>query len=360
MNILIITPIKTGVYKDDTEMFCEGLEKYCGHNVRKLLMWEEKGKTYSNEKISKDIFKNIDVIWAPYEPLIPFAIKFKQAFKIPVVGHFEILPPYKIFPDLYILFKFANMNDPPATNYMFTHLLKYKRYIKYFLSCNVKSVTGPEVVYGMEKLIGGRIDSSEFFIKPYPLDTELLEKYRQKDIKEKNQILHIDRLNEYKRVKHILEAMTFIDNPPKLIIAGSGILEEELKKFVKEKGLDVEFRGKVSDEEKVKLIQESMFLVEPCSVLTPNEGAYFKKLSICYDEHILRERMGDMVYYTANNDIPELVKSIRYFINNPEERKKWGENAHYLLMNDKTHSHKLETASKLLNEMFIEATGGKK
>ena len=43
MKIIVITPVHTGVYKDDTQMFCDGLEKYFGHEIVRAEIWYDQG-----------------------------------------------------------------------------------------------------------------------------------------------------------------------------------------------------------------------------------------------------------------------------------------------------------------------------
>ena len=55
MKVLVIVPIKTGVYEDDTEMFCKGLEKYHNHEVIRAEIWFDNGEIVCKEGTYIDI-----------------------------------------------------------------------------------------------------------------------------------------------------------------------------------------------------------------------------------------------------------------------------------------------------------------
>ena len=67
MKIIVYDPFTTGIYKDDTMMFCEQFEKL-GHTVIKI----------NAHKPSLDILKGGDVILSPYEAEILQALCFGQ------------------------------------------------------------------------------------------------------------------------------------------------------------------------------------------------------------------------------------------------------------------------------------------
>jgi len=353
MKILVIVPVKTGMFIDDTEMFCRGLEKYCGHEITRAELWFHKGEIVAKEDtyIDIDLFKGVDVIWAPYEPLIPVAIIFGKDFKIPVVGHFEIIPPGRINMDNLDKHWFENTEKPVnEINY-----LQYKFLGESFMKCDVKTVIGDYQKYQIERLVGRKI-KDKTFIKPYPLDNEILEKYRKKDVKEKYQIASITRFAPHKRTHHIIKAMSLLKNPPKLVLISFGKDKLKLIKMAKDLGVDVDFKGVISEKEKVEIIQESMFFVHPWTCLPVGEVAYFKKLSINYDDPTIRDRLNDMAYFVENNNIPKLAEAIQYFIDNPKERKRLGEKAYKDLIEGNTETYLLEEAVKRVNETLVLAS----
>lgn len=354
MNILVIKPMSNKVYKDDTTMFCEGLSKL-GHTVIEL----EATYNYDSDMISYDkeipgeILKNVDIAWAPYEPLIPVILYFKELYpNIRTVGHFELIPPLKVnvenINESYI------MNDTPEEDAYFKKYQEYKFYTDCWTQCDFKTYVSDSELVEMERLLGRRIDKRRIAIKPYPIDTEMLDSYRIDNAEQKRQILCSVRLVPHKKIHHIIRALSYLNNPPKLVLIGTGQAYNALKKFAMELNVDVEFKGLVSDCEKVKAIQESMFAVYPWAWLPVTEAAYFKKPSIVYYFPESDARLRDSAYYVENNNIEELSKAIEMFTNDEQTRIVAGEKAYNMLIRNELPTVKISRASEIMEHIFKE------
>jgi glycosyltransferase involved in cell wall biosynthesis len=83
-------------------------------------------------------------------------------------------------------------------------------------------------------------------------------------------ILYLGRLKKYKRVSKLIDAFVFVKEripDARLVIAGSGDDEEDLRAYVRELRIhDVEFMGRVDDETKVRLMQEAWVFGMPSSI----------------------------------------------------------------------------------------------
>lgn len=83
-------------------------------------------------------------------------------------------------------------------------------------------------------------------------------------------VLYLGRLKRYKRVRKLIDAFAYarsIVPNAKLVIAGTGDDEEPLHEYVRERGVGgVHFAGRVSDEEKVRLMQEAWVFGMPSSI----------------------------------------------------------------------------------------------
>jgi glycosyltransferase involved in cell wall biosynthesis len=353
MKILVIKPMTNGFYKDDTTMFCEGLTKL-GHEIIISQSFFANGQIYIKEDITDDILKTIDIAWAPYEPLIPVIIYLKEKFpNIKTVGHFELIPPGKLnlesINESYINKDALPDNDLTRTYY------DYKLYMRTWMRCDYRTYVSDSMLIEMERLLGEKIPRERMSIKPYPLDTEMLDGYKKEDVKTKRQIITIARLVRHKKIHHIIKALSLLVNPPELVILGDGPQLENLKSYAQELGVSVTFKGIVTDEEKVKNIQESMFNVSPWAWLSVTEAAYFKKPSIVYYFPESDTRLADSAYYVENNNIRKLATAIELYFNNEEMIKNAGEHAYEMLMNDKLPTMKLEKACKAIENVFIEA-----
>jgi glycosyltransferase involved in cell wall biosynthesis len=341
MKILVITPETTGKYKDDTMVFCEGFEKL-GHEVIRFTSVFDKGKVFYNG-LPKGI-ETCDVVWAPFEPLAPVALWVKDKYNIPIVGHFEIIPPSISLDDVN---KHWNRHLEPPQDTIYN---KYRVYSNSVLRCDEKTVTCETHKRGFEKILGHKI-KEKVFIRPYALDNEMFDKYRI-NVKEKYQVISSMRLMLYKKIQHVIKALSMLKNPPKYVVIGEGNIGFALKKYAKHLGLDVEFTGIISDKEKAKRIQESMFAIYPWSWLPPCEAAYYKKPSIMYDMHDTRERLFNLPVYTEDNNIEKLSETIKYLLDNPEFRKKKGEEAYDIITNGKCHTYKQSVACQKMLDIF--------
>lgn len=95
-----------------------------------------------------------------------------------------------------------------------------------------------------------------------------LESHKPGDKSPSPEILYLGRLKAYKSIDVLLKAFQILKQRiagAKLIIAGSGEEEDKLKKISRDLGLerDVEFKGWVSEDEKVSLMQRAWVFVNP-------------------------------------------------------------------------------------------------
>jgi hypothetical protein len=352
MKILAIKPYDPGKYKDIFEIFCEGLEKYHNHEVVRVPVVSKKDKFFYWKKVDIKQFEKPDLIWASFEPLIDVAFLLKKFYDVPIVGHFETIPRYL---NLDNLERYWDVNVEKHKLLEAKGYLYYKQLAENWLKCDIRTYTDEYEKYLIERLIGLKISNKNLFFQPYPFDNEYMEKYRDETIKEKNQIVSIFRLVNYKRAQHVIKALTLIDNPPKYIIIGDGHCKKVLMKMAEKLGVNVEFIGIVDDKTKAKLIQESMFTVHPWAWLPVGETSFFKKASIVYDYPDTHNKLRNMPVYTRNNDIPELAKTMKTLIDSKSKRVKAGEKAYKELSEGRTDILFQKEACNILNNIFKEA-----
>lgn len=101
------------------------------------------------------------------------------------------------------------------------------------------------------------------------LDHELLRPDRKKTAHPS--IIYLGRLKKYKRIERLINAFAEVSKripESRLTIVGSGNEKNELEKMVREKNLNqaVNFRGFVSETEKVQILSESWMYVTPSIV----------------------------------------------------------------------------------------------
>jgi glycosyltransferase involved in cell wall biosynthesis len=115
------------------------------------------------------------------------------------------------------------------------------------------------------ELVDLGLQRNNIFIVPPGIERE---KYKPRRKSPFPIVLYVGRLKKYKGLEHLIVAMTYVVkeiHDSKLIIAGKGDFETELRDFVDKMGLrkSVEFCGYVSEERKVELMQEAHVIVIP-------------------------------------------------------------------------------------------------
>jgi len=342
MNITVITPITTGKYRDDTMIFCEGFEKL-GHNVYRVTLVVD-GDKIVGEQPDLERIKNSDVVWAPFEPLAPVATYFKNKYGIPAVSHFEVIPPGRLSLDTIDKYWFNNVNPIEDKYYK-----EYKMYVDQYLESDGKTITCETHKRGLERFIGYKL--RDIPIRPYALDNETIYKYlTRRDVK--NQIFSSLRLVDHKRIHHVITALSLLETPPKYVIVGDGPERQKLEKLAKELKVDVDFKGICSDEDKYKLLQESMFCIYPWAWLPVCEAAYCNKPSIAYDSSDTRERLGRVPNYVQNNSIARLAEAIQNLIDNTELTIKLGIDAFENMYKYDCCTYNQLTACKIMLDIF--------
>lgn len=100
-------------------------------------------------------------------------------------------------------------------------------------------------------------DENKFYVKPNFIDDSIeIPNVKKVD----NQFIFVGRLDESKGIKDIIQIWDKV-NDKKLVVCGTGPLEEELKKYVKDNNLNVEFKGFLEKKEVFKNIAKSQALI---------------------------------------------------------------------------------------------------
>ena len=170
----------------------------------------------------------------------------------------------------------------------------------------------------------------------YPgLDAKSIDKV--KNIKKKYQIVYVGRLNAYKNVDLLIKALAIIKNHPKLVICGDGEQKEGLIKLAKSLNVKCDFNGIVAEDKKWIEIKKSLFMVFPTSFegfgMPPMEALYCGIPCICSDIPILKEVYQNKVEYFKENDLNDLIKKIRFLLNNPKYSEKRGKEGRIYIKN---------------------------
>ncbi len=159
----------------------------------------------------------------------------------------------------------------------------------------------------------------------------------EESISSNDYILYFSRLSKEKGVNTLLEAMTKIKNKEiKLKVAGIGSKEEELKEYVKNKGLQekIEFLGFLDGKSLSDAISSSLFTVIPsvfyetfCLSLLEsynyNKPVIVAKLGALPE--LIEENKTGLFFESGNSD--DLAKKINKMLENRENIEKMGKSA---------------------------------
>lgn len=313
MKIIIVKP--HAHIKMDSDVYCDAIEKL-GHKVVKAI--------FHNDRILlNDRIDNADIIWCPYEQEISTGIYMKERLNIPLVGHFEWCPPWRVGIDSPLKWGYRTISDIENVEQLIPiNKERYLYFINCYEKCDLKTTPTKYCLNTLSHLKD--INTDGILIKPYIIDDELLLKY-DKEYKKKNQILTIGRLVPHKRILHIIFALSKLKNPPLLKILGFGEEKQTLIEMAESRNVKIEFVGTGQEGDKVRHIKESLFLVTPCASLPAGEAALFKVPTIIYDIETIVQKHPDIGTFVKTNDIDELANKIQFYIDNPDEIKKDGE-----------------------------------
>jgi len=150
-------------------------------------------------------------------------------------------------------------------------------------------------------------------------------------------IVYLGRVKRYKRIDHILRMFKLIKNkipPAHLIIAGKGDNYKTLKNLANSLKLNsVEFKGPISEKEKVKILKKAWVYV----ITSKKEGWGISVIeanacgvpAVGYDVPGLRDsiRNGYNGFLVEDGNIEELANKVMTLIENPKIRRKLSHNA---------------------------------
>ncbi|MCQ2070381.1 MAG: glycosyltransferase family 4 protein [archaeon] len=135
--------------------------------------------------------------------------------------------------------------------------------------------------------------------------------------------LFVGRHVKTKGLRCLIEAMKYVDH--RLLVCGEGPEDPHLEKMVAQYGLKdrVELLGKVSDEEKDRLMSECRMFVMPSLHeslgLAVVEALSFGAPIICSDADGLPDNVGQAGYIVPKNDPVRLAEAMNDLFDNPDK-----------------------------------------
>jgi len=173
-------------------------------------------------------------------------------------------------------------------------------------------------------------NKNKFVEIPFGID---INDYKPADLKEK-QILFVggmDKAHYFKGIKILLKVFAQINTDYKLILVGSGELQEQYKKYAKDLNISdrVSFVGGVDNPTLIELYQKSAFLVLPSINNCEAFGLVLIEAMACGTPVIATNLAGVRKvftdkkegFYVEPNSINELKNKMDYLLKNDQERK---------------------------------------
>ncbi len=176
-------------------------------------------------------------------------------------------------------------------------------------------------------------------------------------------VLCVGRLVTYKGVEFLIRALQGIE--ARLWIAGSGPLEDSLKRLAQEKGLAdrVEFLGQVSDQDLVAYYHACDVFVLPSITNAEMFGVVQLEAMACRKPVISTNlptgvpwvnQHGKTGYVVRPGNAEELATAIRYLLGNPQVREEMGEAGRMRVEQHFTSTKMAEAMLQVYQEMLHE------
>ncbi len=151
-------------------------------------------------------------------------------------------------------------------------------------------------------------------IVPNAIDVEKYEFCKEKD----DYVVYVGRLVEYKGLPILLEAMKIVQRelPIKLVVVGDGEDRQRFEKLAEELGVDVEFKGRLPEREKIDVIKRARILVLPSQSRLEAFGIVLLEAMACGTPVIgsntagVRDvaREGGLVFYDVEDLADKILK----------------------------------------------------
>lgn len=245
-----------------------------------------------------------DIVWGEMDGAnVPtIAISLAKKAKKPCYIHGEWVPPYRFEKGWTKYF-----NEP-------TQLHRkgyYQKNINAMKQADLVSLALSDTPGGFEWLKkSANVEFKNKFVR-YPACKE----YDLVEVEKKNQVATIARVNDgKKRVNHNVTALAKLENPPKYKVIGGKISN---------KNLDIECLGSFNNDDKVKIFAESKLALQHWSGIPPAEAIQQLCPVISYDIPYMRELYGDALIWVEKDNIEELGKTIKYWLEHDKEREEF-------------------------------------
>lgn len=281
MKIAILGPVYSKTYFGGVATFNENIAyamKKKGHDVKIMVTQKDAlDRTSRGVEISRLTYNNLrkhyDIVIASlkYIMYLPFINSDK---KIYFLHGFYYMPEKGFFKTICaLMFQkfFIRKCDYVISNSYFTSYINYHAY-------NINAVGSVSLGVSYDFL-------------------DALSNYDKSVVRQKKKLLYVGRLVKAKSVEKILESLQLLDRSYELTVVGDGEYRQFLEKYAKDNELNVNFVGKINQDQTIKYyLNSNVFislndaepfgisyceaLIAGCKIISPNMGGqveYLKK-----------------------------------------------------------------------------------
>ena len=200
-------------------------------------------RIYIAESINNIPPGNYDFVWSPYETSLILGNAISQKFEIPLVSHLEVIPPWRIFPNIDVENHGLPKDDPEVQA---EHLAGtsdyYQKIIEIWKDADIKTLSTPVRLPYHEKYFG---PLENVQIRFPSIDTYMIERAKKlyTPKKQDNVILTVSRLMPVKRWDILVEVMNRLKTKVVWKIVGAGTYESTLKESLTNENVELQFLG---------------------------------------------------------------------------------------------------------------------
>lgn len=345
MRIFCLTPNNPNLLTPETG-FANELSK-AGHDI--IFAY-----TPLNQNINLDKLKGkVDIVVGLMEYSMESASIIAKYLNVPVYNHMEWIPPWRVGIEPKEDWGFENNSKVKITEKEIESFKRlYQNQASIWEASTVKSCAGKSLFPYIKPFCKNK--NVDYDIHYYSANFDKLQKHLNQKIQEENRIVTTARLVPHKRVIHIVRALSMIKNPPELDLVGYGPEIFNIDNEARKLGVNINYYGSGKGGIKEYVMQRAMFAVQIWAGLPIAECLYYNKPSVAYDQHHMKEVLGDSVLWANNNNINDLSEKIKYMIENKDYRTELAAKGKELMLSNKigmtTPEHLTNVLTKIMNK----------
>lgn len=309
------------------------------------------GPGYTRKALEQITKEGADVVYAATEDMLERALLIGKQLEIPVIGHIEYYPPWRIWADEGS--KWGNILHHTELD---QHYRQYQIIGQLLTQCD-------HVTIGAATLKWNIWEGNEFLkVEPsiYPLevmhlginnnDSELVKPNEE----ESHAIITIGRLVHTKKLHKLLMAVAQIDEKkrPQVWIIGDGPDRTTLELTATANKVDARFMGEFSGPMKWQIISNAKLAFQAWGSIPPGEALWMGKPCICFESPYMAEMYGSYVEYVPWDATIALSYLIEALLDNDEYRYRRGAEGRWAVNTSRTHIWRLSEAAYHFSRMM--------